>query len=263
MPNVKFDGKCLITAPKPTFFFFLNFLPVFFENSSLAVWNILSVSILSSAFQARASSSLWEAEKLRWGSLEEWDHSNIVFVAYLYSQFHGQHSSVASFWGFEVLFLLSVPQLFFPVNFCTISLWLYFYHLLYSYHSLYSMRVNCGVHGGDVIKPGSRAAWECVSDPRWNDCSKWDGWSLKCPKSCHRNCVLWHEIQVQFTVLNLVRAQALNLLSTAKVSAMSMKLFWEYVCFLPAIFCCWSNDEFGCVLSLGGTDVFTKSQLLM
>lgn len=154
------------------------------------MWNILSVSILSSAFQARASCSLWEAEKLRWGSLEEWDHSNIVFVAYLYSQFHGQHSSVASFWGFEVLFLLSVPQLFFPVNFCTISLWLYFYHLLYSYHSLYSMRVNCGVHGGDVIKPGSRAAWECVSDPRWNDYSKWDGWSLKCPKSCHRNCVL-------------------------------------------------------------------------
>lgn len=82
MPNVKFDGKCLITSPNSTFFFL-------FFSCCLFVLKILSCIARcplcfcsSSALQPRASWLLREAGKLRWGSLEKGYNFNIIFVVY-------------------------------------------------------------------------------------------------------------------------------------------------------------------------------------
>lgn len=49
------------------------------------------------------------------------------------------------------------------------------------------------------------------------------------------------EIQVLLTVVKLVRYKLKTL--SPQLSALPMRLFWEDLYFLLAIFCCWSSDE--------------------
>lgn len=89
--------------------------------------------------------------------MEEHDYFNILLIF----QFRGQLSFLASFLGCEVFFQLSVRQLFLSSGFLHHASLAAFLPLAVS-HDI----VNCGVHGGNVIKPGRRAAWQRVSDPR-------------------------------------------------------------------------------------------------
>lgn len=121
-----------------------------------------------------------EAGKLRWGSLEERVHFNIVLAAFVLS-FMVTCLLENCFGGLRFYFcFLSLMS---SVDFCTLSLWLYFCH------SLYSMRVSCRERGGDVMKLESRCAWEWVCASRWNYRSNWDDGNLKCAKTSYRSCV--------------------------------------------------------------------------
>lgn len=107
MPNVKFDGKCLITSPKTTCFFPP---PMFSANSSFAVWNVSPDSSLGSALHNGDSCSY---KKL--GNSDERAWKNVI-ISTQSLQLLFSVSWSSSFYkivlALEVLFLLSVLHVF-------------------------------------------------------------------------------------------------------------------------------------------------------
>lgn len=155
MPNVKFDGKCLITSPKTTCFFPL---PCFLQIPLLQceMSSLIQALVQLSTMEILVPTRSWETQMRELGRMWSFQQSPCSFC----SQFHGHLPSIKLFWGLRFYFcFLSLMS---SVDFCTFSLWLYFYHLLYS------MRVSCREHGGDVMKLESRRAWEWICASKWN-----------------------------------------------------------------------------------------------
>lgn len=118
MPNVEFDGKCLITSPKPTCFF--SFSCVFCKFTFCSVKRL-------PWFNSWFSSPEWsflllqEAGKLRWRSLEECDHFNIQLL-FSVSWSLSFYRIVLGIWGFISAFCpLCLQWIFAPYHFNCIS----------------------------------------------------------------------------------------------------------------------------------------------